>query len=76
MFPFEFPAIAEDRQDRPYTKPLLIAVLVVAAVLRFAFLVELQANPMPDMVSRNQAFDQFNYVTMAYDIMKNQWLGS
>ncbi|MCC6759213.1 MAG: glycosyltransferase family 39 protein [Candidatus Omnitrophica bacterium] len=76
MFPFDFPAITENRQDRPYTKPLLIAVLLLAAVLRFSFLVELQSNPMPDMVSRNQAFDQFNYVTMAYDIMKNHWLGS
>ena len=76
MFPFHFPAISQDRQDRFYTKPALITILILAAVLRFAFLVEVQANPMPVMVSQNSAFDQFNYTTMAYDIMKNHWLGS
>ncbi len=70
-----FPAIAPDRQERAYTKPLLIGILILAAVLRFAFLVELQANPMPEMVAHDKVFDQYNYLTMAQDILSHNWLG-
>lgn len=71
-----FPAISVDAQDRSYTRPVLIVILILAAVLRFSFLIELQANPMPAMVSLDPAFDQYNYVTMAQDIVRHQWVGS
>jgi 4-amino-4-deoxy-L-arabinose transferase-like glycosyltransferase len=76
MFPFYFPAVESNRQDQPYTKPLLAAILVLAAVLRFVYLIEIQSNPLPVMVSQSPVFDQYNYVTMAKDIVKNNWLGS
>lgn len=76
MFPFRFPAIPADEQDRAYTKPALITILVLAAVLRFSYLIELQANPLPVMVSQSNIFDQYNYLHMAADILKNSWLGS
>ncbi len=71
-----FPRVLIDTQDRSYTRPVLLIILVLAAVLRFSFLIEMQANPMPAMVSQDPAFDQYNYVTMAQDIVRHQWVGS
>ncbi len=71
-----FPAISVEEQDRSYTQPALVAILVLAAVFRLAFLVEIQANPMPVMVSQSPLFDQYNYITMAQDIISHHWLGS
>jgi len=70
------PALTVNGEPRLPVKPLLIAIVVLAAILRFAYLFELQANPMPVMVSQNKAFDQYNYVTMAVDIMQSNWLGT
>jgi|GEM_PF-3385657 len=76
MFPNIFPSIRLDQHDQSYTKPVLIAILVLAAILRFVFLVELQANPMPLMVMHNPNFDQYNYFMMARDLANHRWLGS
>lgn len=71
-----FPKVLMDTQDRSYTRPVLLIILVLAAVLRFSYLIELQANPMPALVSLDPAFDQYNYITMAQDIVRHQWVGS
>ncbi len=73
---FSIPAIPAETKDRSYTRPILLAILFLAAILRFTFLVELQSNPMPVMVSQDYRFDQFNYVSMAQDLVDNHWLGS
>ncbi len=71
-----FPAITVDEKEGIYTKPVLIAILVLAAILRLTFLFELQRNPMPAMVAHDKVFDQYNYLTMAQDLMRHNWLGS
>ncbi len=71
-----FPAISSDRQERPFVKIALMAILVLAAGLRFAFLWELQKNPMPVMVVHDKVFDQYNYLTMAEDLLRHNWLGT
>lgn len=76
MFKNLFPAISAQTQNRPYTRPVLIAILVLAAFIRFLYLAQVQENPMPFMVSQDKVFDQYNYITMARDLVSHNWLGS
>lgn len=71
-----FPAVSADTKDRPYIRPVLISIIVLAVILRFSFLLEVQSNPMPWMVAHDPVFDQYNYLTMAQDILRHNWLGS
>lgn len=70
------PAIGAETLPRSFARQAIVFILVLAAVLRFAYLWELQANPMPALVAQDKTFDQFNYVTMARDILQNHWLGT
>lgn len=55
---------------------LLLAIIFIGAVLRFSFYTELQNNPMPEFTAHTADFDQYNFLTMAVDLLENNWIGS
>lgn len=70
------PAIPTGERPLWPVKWALGFVLILAAVLRFSYFFEMQSNPMPFMTAENQVFDQYNYRTMALDLMQSHWLGT
>lgn len=54
----------------------LIFFIALGAVLRFLYLIEVQDIPVAFHTSYLKAFDQYNFVTGAQDILAHPWLGS
>ncbi len=55
---------------------ILAGILVLAAALRLWYWVELRDDPLPFMTSRVPAFDPYNFVSLAEDILSHHGLGS
>ncbi len=70
------PAIERDDQETLNSHILLRVIVLLAIVLRFFYLIELQFNPLPLYVSQMKGFDQEIYVSLAHDLLAHGWLGS
>lgn len=57
-------------------KTFLIITLLLAAVLRFIYLAQIQSNPLPFFIIKWSAFDQHSFMKLVNEFVKGNWLGS
>ena len=62
-------------QSNKQTHIVLIAILILAAALRFFYLAQIQNNPLPEYVTTSKVFDQYRFIESAKEFLKGNWLG-
>ncbi len=75
-FSLKIPVIESDRHSRSRSRTILWGILVLGAILRFSYLIQVQANPLPRFTAQDNVFDSFNYFDLANDILDHHFLGS
>lgn len=58
------------------TSVILIVILILAAGLRFFYLMQIQSNPLSVYVTKFEVFDQYRFMEPVREFMKGNWLGS
>lgn len=68
--------MSTQNKNSHFTTIALIAILILAAALRFLYLAQIQSNPLPELVTRIEVFDQYRFMEPAKEFLKGNWLGS
>jgi 4-amino-4-deoxy-L-arabinose transferase-like glycosyltransferase len=67
--------ISAINRNNHFTQIVLVAILILATALRLVYLLQIQSNPLPEIVTKVEAFDQYRFMEPAKEFLKGNWLG-
>ncbi len=63
-----------NRKDRLILTALVV-ITILGACLRLFYFAQIQSNPLPEVATQLEPFDEYRFMSQAKEFLETNWLG-